>query len=173
MNRKTLFEIVIPSIAGVAIVVALFLGWNQWVDQSPGQREHAVTTTAAADDYDEVDDNTLSAADYEAEIENYQQQVSELRDLLEQRQDTIDDLWARWDAAQENVDSAYAQLDSQHQNTYSAPSSDADSSETVYITNSGSKYHADGCQYLANSKIEISLKKAKARGYTACSVCGG
>ncbi len=112
-------------------------------------------------------------AEYQTEIADYKTEVEELRDLLEQRQDTIDDLWARWDAAQANVDSAYAQLDSQQQNTYSAPSSDADSSETVYITNSGSKYHADGCQYLANSKIEISLKKAKARGYTACSVCGG
>ena len=45
--------------------------------------------------------------------------------------------------------------------------------DTVYITNSGKKYHAAGCRYLARSQIPISLADAKARGYTACSVCGG
>lgn len=42
---------------------------------------------------------------------------------------------------------------------------------TVYITNTGSKYHKSGCQYLKESKIAISLSDAKARGYTACSKC--
>jgi biopolymer transport protein ExbD len=38
---------------------------------------------------------------------------------------------------------------------------------TVYVTRTGKKYHRDGCRYLAASKIEISLKDAKAKGYTA------
>jgi hypothetical protein len=42
---------------------------------------------------------------------------------------------------------------------------------TVYITRSGKKYHLDGCQYLAAGKTAISLKDAKAKGYTACKVC--
>lgn len=42
---------------------------------------------------------------------------------------------------------------------------------TVYVTNSGSKYHNAGCRYLWNSSIAISLSDAKASGYTACSVC--
>ncbi|MCJ7586737.1 MAG: fibronectin type III domain-containing protein [Candidatus Aminicenantes bacterium] len=42
---------------------------------------------------------------------------------------------------------------------------------TVYITNTGTKYHRDGCQYLASSKIAINLLDAKAQGYTPCSVC--
>jgi len=41
----------------------------------------------------------------------------------------------------------------------------------VYITKTGSKYHRNGCRYLSQSKISISLKDAKARGYTPCSVC--
>lgn len=45
------------------------------------------------------------------------------------------------------------------------------SSITVYITATGSKYHTADCRYLSNSKIPISLKEAKARGYTPCSVC--
>ena len=54
-----------------------------------------------------------------------------------------------------------------------AYSSSDDQSETVYITNTGSKYHSAGCRYLKKSQIPISLSEAKRQGYTACSVCGG
>ncbi len=43
--------------------------------------------------------------------------------------------------------------------------------QTVYITRSGKRYHRDGCRYLSMSKIPISLKDAKANGYTPCKVC--
>ncbi len=43
----------------------------------------------------------------------------------------------------------------------------------VYVTNTGTKYHAASCKYLASSKHKIKLKAAKAQGYTACKVCGG
>ena len=46
-----------------------------------------------------------------------------------------------------------------------------DLSETVYVTDSGSKYHRWGCRYLWNSSNAISLDDAIARGYTACSKC--
>ncbi|ACA59236.1 copper amine oxidase domain protein [Candidatus Desulforudis audaxviator MP104C] len=42
---------------------------------------------------------------------------------------------------------------------------------TVYITKTGAKYHRNGCQYLARSKIPIDLSNAVASGYTPCSVC--
>ncbi len=42
---------------------------------------------------------------------------------------------------------------------------------TVYITNTGRKYHSSGCRYLSKSRIPISLTAAKKRGYTPCSVC--
>lgn len=42
---------------------------------------------------------------------------------------------------------------------------------TVYITNTGSKYHRSGCQYLRKSCIKTTLASAQARGYTACSKC--
>ena len=32
------------------------------------------------------------------------------------------------------------------------------------------KYHHDGCRYLSHSRIPISLKEAKANGYTPCKV---
>jgi len=46
------------------------------------------------------------------------------------------------------------------------------SGRTVYITNTGKKYHSDGCRYLARSRIPISLEDAKTRGLTPCSRCG-
>lgn len=42
---------------------------------------------------------------------------------------------------------------------------------TVYVTNTGSKYHRAGCQYLSKSCIPISFLDAQNQGYTACSRC--
>lgn len=43
--------------------------------------------------------------------------------------------------------------------------------QTVYITVSGKKYHADGCRYLRKSKVAIALADAIAKGYGPCSAC--
>ena len=48
--------------------------------------------------------------------------------------------------------------------------SSSDGSGTVYITNTGAKYHNPGCRTL-HSRIAISLSAAKAQGYTACGIC--
>ena len=42
---------------------------------------------------------------------------------------------------------------------------------TVYITDTGKRYHVSSCRYLASSKHAISLGNAKHRGYTPCKVC--
>lgn len=42
---------------------------------------------------------------------------------------------------------------------------------TVYVTNTGHKYHRAGCKYLKKSQSAISLKDAKAQGYGPCSYC--
>jgi hypothetical protein len=41
----------------------------------------------------------------------------------------------------------------------------------VYLTASGTKYHADGCRFLAKSKIPRTLADAKAKEFEPCSVC--
>ena len=51
-----------------------------------------------------------------------------------------------------------------------SPSTD-NQSVTVYITDTGSKYHRAGCKYLKKSKHAISLKDAKAQGYGPCGIC--
>lgn len=50
-------------------------------------------------------------------------------------------------------------------------STSSDAATTVYITESGSKYHKANCQYLSKSKKSIDLSKAKAQGYEPCSKC--
>ncbi|MHB9292608.1 putative micrococcal nuclease [Hollandina sp. SP2] len=42
---------------------------------------------------------------------------------------------------------------------------------TVYVTNSGSKYHRETCTSLSRSKIAVSLEDAIKSGYEACAVC--
>lgn len=44
-------------------------------------------------------------------------------------------------------------------------------SQTVYVTNTGEKYHTSSCRYLSKSKNAIELKDAIAQGYEACKVC--
>jgi competence protein ComEC len=41
---------------------------------------------------------------------------------------------------------------------------------TVYVTETGKKYHLDGCRYLKESKIAISLEDAR-ESYDPCGVC--
>jgi hypothetical protein len=41
----------------------------------------------------------------------------------------------------------------------------------VFVTNTGSKYHKEGCFYLRHSKQEITLTEALKEEYTPCSKC--
>ncbi|MDR0403545.1 MAG: thermonuclease family protein [Treponema sp.] len=41
----------------------------------------------------------------------------------------------------------------------------------VYVTNSGTKYHVDGCSSLRRSRIPVSLADAVRSGYGSCSIC--
>lgn len=42
---------------------------------------------------------------------------------------------------------------------------------TVYVNKTGKKYHTSTCKYVAKSKIPLTLKAAKVKGYTSCKVC--
>lgn len=116
------------------------------------------------------------AASQSSQIDTLTTQNAALSTELGNRQAQIDNLWSRVDAAQKNLDTAYAKLESrQGSAAVSAGNTDAgtkaSTSQTVYITNTGSKYHRSGCQYLRKSKISISLDQAKSQGYTSCSRC--
>ena len=50
--------------------------------------------------------------------------------------------------------------------------SSSDDDVTVYVTQTGKKYHRGSCSYLKKSKRPMKLQDAKAAGYTPCSKCG-
>ena len=52
-----------------------------------------------------------------------------------------------------------------------APIQPSTSQATVYITDTGSKYHSYGCRYLKSSCSAVTLQRAKSLGLTPCSVC--
>jgi hypothetical protein len=45
--------------------------------------------------------------------------------------------------------------------------------DSVYITDTGAKYHAATCRYLKYSAIKVAKADAINDGYTSCKVCGG
>jgi len=51
------------------------------------------------------------------------------------------------------------------------PPATPDSLYTVYITDTGTKYHNIGCHYLNSSQHSVQLSWACSNGYTPCSVC--
>lgn len=44
-------------------------------------------------------------------------------------------------------------------------------SQTVYVTKTGKKYHLENCSSLSSSKKSIELSEAIDKGYTPCSKC--
>lgn len=59
----------------------------------------------------------------------------------------------------------------QNKQKANTPSTTTTSSEVVYITKSGKKYHKDGCDSLSKSKIKISKGEAEQKGYEPCKKC--
>lgn len=51
------------------------------------------------------------------------------------------------------------------------PANSSGAVDTVYITETGTKYHNSGCRTLRKSKTAISLEEALRRGYTPCGIC--
>ncbi|MDR2767963.1 MAG: thermonuclease family protein [Treponema sp.] len=47
----------------------------------------------------------------------------------------------------------------------------AEADLVVYVTNSGARYHVDGCSSLRSSRIPVTLADAVVSGYEACSIC--
>ena len=44
-------------------------------------------------------------------------------------------------------------------------------SQTVYATKTDTKYHLTSCKSLSRGKVAIDLQEARAKGYSACSIC--
>lgn len=103
----------------------------------------------------------------EGDSENYEiatQKISECDALLAQAQQVEQDAQAEQDTQIQQDAQADAQA------LLVSPSSQ-NIEKTVYITNSGNKYHRAECKYLSKSEIPIKKSEAINEGYTPCSVC--
>ena len=54
---------------------------------------------------------------------------------------------------------------------YEEPVEEVPVDVTVYITNTGLKYHRSTCRFLDESQIQTTLNDAKAAGYEPCGAC--
>ena len=132
-----------------------------------------------------------SVSDLQAQVDEFQPTIDDLNaqvaSLTEEKnglQSQVDTLTSQKADLQKQVDSLNAGASggsssgsssggSSSSSVPAAYSSSDDQSETVYVTDTGSKYHSAGCRYLKKSQIPMSLAEARRQGYTACSVCGG
>lgn len=129
---------------------------------------------------DENSSNLLESGQESQEIVESQNE-SEDQDTQDEEDNLIERLKdqlnaSREEAASQNEEpSDSSQSEPQADSSQSEPQADSSQSEpqsiTVYITETGEKYHQSGCQYLKKSKIAIDLEKAKSQGYTPCSRC--
>lgn len=122
----------------------------------------------------------------EEQISQLEEQIGQLEEQLEAQanhQNKIDSLTNENNSLKDEISQLEQQVSSAK--TTKAPVEDSkpsvastttieneDNDETtVYITNTGEKYHLAGCRYLKSSKISISKSEAVKQGYAACKVC--
>lgn len=118
-----------------------------------------------------------------ATISTYKNTVKKLNIKINKKNTRIGKLRQRIVSLKSDKKSLQSQIKSLKSSQSSSKSSSSTSSSnsysdnyssggyTVYVTETGSKYHTSGCRYLWNSKIAMSKSEAIAEGYTACSVC--
>ena len=139
--------------------------------------------------YHHLAEQMNETASLQSQVSHLEGSVSDLQAQVDESQPAIDDLKAQVASLTEEKNGLQSQVDtlkagassgsssggssSDSSSVPAAYSSSDDQSETVYVTDTGSKYHSAGCRYLKKSQIPMSLSEAKRQGYTACSVCGG
>lgn len=126
-------------------------------------------------------DNT----ELEAEVSYLNEEIEHLNEVVDATQQTADNWQEKYNDVsrelaslerqmqdQEVLDAQVDQFENYVSNSSNpAPTPEPQTSVTVYITNTGEKYHRWGCQYLWNSSIAVALDYALASGYTPCSRC--
>ena len=149
----------------------------------------------SSDDTTNTISSSTNVALEEATQENNDEQIINLTNQLNEANEKISSLEKQLDEKNQyvlNLESQVGSLTAEKsqaeaqigilQQQLSAKSSSATSSSgstssgtstsyTVYITNTGSKYHRSGCSYLRQSSHAIDKNSAISQGYTPCSRC--
>lgn len=108
-----------------------------------------------------MNEYNTAKSDYNNQISNKQANVASLDTAITQKQAELDIKIAA-KKQREQEEKAKKQYSTNYIET---------SEETVWVGDSGTKYHYKNCRTLRGNKHEITLKEAKAQGRTACKVC--
>lgn len=174
----------------IAIALAALLGIGvvsgQANDDSADGADLANTGAAAEQIVESVDDEAAEQA-AKAEAEQKAAEEAAAQALAEQK--AAEEAAAKAKAEQKAAEEAAAKAEEERIAAEQAAKAEeerkaaeaakakeqAESSQkngyTVYITNTGEKYHSNGCRYLKKSKIAIDINDARAQGYDPCKVC--
>lgn len=150
------------------VVIVLFIGIsiiggnsnNKTDDKSKAKTESVAVSSdeKTADDTAQADTKEAAQDIQTEDKENEEQQVEEQADN------------SQASAPEESVQEEPT-ADEQEATTEPSATDETDSNEiTVYITDTGSKYHTGTCRTLKDSKIPISLSEAVVN-YEPCGIC--
>lgn len=120
-----------------------------------------------------LEKNTEKAQNQQSTINKLNKKISSQKSKIVRLNAKISSLKSKNVSLKEKVSTLNSQI-AQYKNSATKSnrtSSSSESSYTVYITATGSKYHRNGCRYLSRSQISISKSDAISQGYDACSVC--
>jgi micrococcal nuclease len=102
------------------------------------------------------------------------QQYSDDQDLRQRQKDAREDKKGLWSDPNVIPPWIYRQGGGRSGSVRQAPDHPVevllDREDVVFVTNTGEKYHQDGCRYL-KSRIPMTMGEAVARGYEPCKVC--
>lgn len=125
------------------------------------------------------------SSDYSDKVDDLQVEIEHLAEVVDATQQTADNWQEKYNDVSRELASLERQIRDQEvfdaqidqfedyvsNSSNPAPTPEPQTSVTVYVTNTGEKYHRWGCQYLWNSSIAVALDYALASGYTPCSRC--
>jgi septal ring factor EnvC (AmiA/AmiB activator) len=113
------------------------------------------TLNSKADVQKAIDEYNASKTDYNNQISQLNNDITSLDSDIQSNQKELDEKKAAAEkaAAEKAAAEKAAQEKAAAEAKANAVSQNDNQSYTVYITNTGSKYHSNGCQYLKKSKI--------------------
>lgn len=131
-----------------------------------------VTLSNKADIQNAMQEYETNKVEYTNQISQLNTSIASLDTSIQQKQTSLNEKKAA-KAEEQRIAAEKAAQEAAKQKAAASQNATVNNNQsyTVYITNTGSKYHSSGCQYLKKSKIPISKDKAVAQGYTACSRC--
>ncbi len=146
---KTTYKVATPQITSlVSTANGIQITWNS----VPGVSSYRVYYKTSSGDWKRFNSDTKGLSRIDSGVVNGRAETYTVRALDKKGNPISDFKHSGWTT------------------TYSY-GSHSSSSETVYITETGAKYHTQNCRYCSGGCSPISLSEALAQGYTACSVC--